>query len=180
MPTTLIDGKKSAKHLSQKCLLGLCGCLRLGCVPDGKAEPNLVQHVCDVVDQVKDIVIDSADKVTEVVAQWVDGPANSDNEAHGVEGGSNIWACIILGWVEEEDLDQDENPASHAHGESSPWVDNALFTQVTEAKHDHCADQQAPEHDGAQVWLDRLEDEVELNHLQWDGERPIYVPVHPM
>merc|ERR1719326_2184231 len=51
-------------------------------LPDRQAESNLVHEVCEVVDQVQDIVIDGSHEVAEEVAQGVDGPAEGDDVAH--------------------------------------------------------------------------------------------------
>eukprot|EP00406_Dinophysis_acuminata_P075044 CAMPEP_0179246616 /NCGR_PEP_ID=MMETSP0797-20121207/19185_1 /TAXON_ID=47934 /ORGANISM="Dinophysis acuminata, Strain DAEP01" /LENGTH=93 /DNA_ID=CAMNT_0020954209 /DNA_START=28 /DNA_END=306 /DNA_ORIENTATION=+ len=62
----------------------------LGGGPDGEAERDLVDEVCEVVDQVERLVVDAAQQVSEEVAKGVDGPANRDDEAHRAEGGLHV------------------------------------------------------------------------------------------
>merc|ERR1719473_221274 len=61
--------------------------LVLGSLPDGKAEGDLVDEVCKVVDEVQAAVIDTTHEVAKEVASWVNRPTCSDNETHGAERG---------------------------------------------------------------------------------------------
>merc|ERR1719215_528323 len=76
-----------------------------------------------------------------------------------------------------EVLEQSEAPPSHANCETRPGINEASFTTVAKRKHDNGANQQAPEHALAKVWLHRTEDEVELNHLQRNSDRPVNVAI---
>merc|ERR1712106_1226581 len=58
----------------------------LGCLPDGKAKGDLIDEICQVVNEVQDVVINCTHEVTKKVAQGIDGPASSDNQTHGAEG----------------------------------------------------------------------------------------------
>merc|ERR1719238_258978 len=156
--------------------------VRHGGGPDGKAERDLVDDVGNVVDQVEGISADLALQVAEEVAERVDGPANGDDQAHGVEGLLHMLAhllvstCHFAGFT-SEDLEEDEAPASHAHDEASHWVAETRLTAVASEQHHDCADQQAPEHACADIRLHRREDQVELNHLQRHGDGPVNVSV---
>merc|ERR1719231_1367893 len=153
----------------------------LGCSPDGQAEPDLVDEVGKVVDQVQRAVRDGTEQVAEEVAKRVDGPANRDDEAHGAERaghsrghlGARALACLAL-----EDLEEDEEPAGHAHCETNPWVDDQGLSHVAEQQHDHSADEESEEHAGTEIGLDRLQNEEKLDHLQRDGQAPVNVTVH--
>merc|ERR1719488_97860 len=166
----------------QQSILGLC-CQGLSpcCTPDGRTEVDLVDEISQIVDQVERTVRDLTHQITKVVTQRVDGPANRHNDAHEVEGVGAGWAQSFLGdraCRTKEDLEENEGPASHAHTEADPWIDDLGLTHVTEEEHHHRADQKAEEHAGAKVRLDSLEDQVELNHLQRDRQAPIDVTVH--
>merc|ERR1712019_127153 len=104
--------------------------LVLGCLPDGQAESNLVDEVCEVVDEVQAAVIDTTHKVAKEVASRIDGPTCSDDEAHGAERrlhilvrGSQLSShCAGLA---TEDLEQDEEPSAHAAGKANPCTTGA-------------------------------------------------------
>jgi len=55
--------------------------------PDGQHEGNLVDEISHVVDEIQHSGGDGAGEETEEISQGVDGPADGDNGAHGVEGG---------------------------------------------------------------------------------------------
>merc|ERR1719329_43822 len=176
----LPDGQQHVP-LCQERLCELCLRLLLGRVPNGQAEPDFVDEIGNVVNQVQRAVRDGTHQVAEEVAQRVDGPANCDNETHGAERTLHSFrrslACNSAG-LSHEDLEQNEAPSGHAHRESHPWVDDKCLTEVAEEKHDHSANEQAEEHAGTKVWLDGLQDEVELNHLQRDCQAPVDVAIH--
>merc|ERR1719387_371771 len=67
-----------------------------GGLPDGKAERNLVDEIRQVVHQVEDGIIHAAQQVSEEVAERVDAPACSDNDAHGVEGGLHVRTDLLV------------------------------------------------------------------------------------
>merc|ERR1719197_2401513 len=116
---------KSLKQLTSSQHQKLCqetcfGCQGLspGCVPDGQTEPDLVDKVSQIVDQVERSVRDLAQQVTEEVTERVDGPADRHNEAHEVVRVGHV-ACLT-----GKDLKEDEAPAGHAHCEANPGVDD--------------------------------------------------------
>merc|ERR1712048_831776 len=129
---------KCREHVSLVVLLG--GVLHDG-VPDGKAERNLVDDISNVVDQVERISADLALQVAEEVAGRVDGPANGDNQAHGVEGALHVLAHLIVGTchfagLTSKDLEEDEAPSSHAHDEAGHGVAETRLTAVASEQHD--------------------------------------------
>merc|ERR1712107_34902 len=139
-------------------------------LPDGKAERNLVHEVGKVVHKVEDGIVHAAQQVSEEVAEWVDAPASSDDDAHGVEGSLHVRTDLLvatshLASLTCKDLEEDESPSGHAD-------------HVAKGEHDNSADQQTPEHAHTDVWLHRGEDQVELNHLQRNGDDPVNVTVH--
>merc|ERR1719314_45401 len=98
-------------------------------LPDGEAERNLVDEVGEVVHQVEDGIVHAAQQVSEEVAEWVDAPACSDNDAHGVEGSLHVrrdlFTTCHFATLASEDLEQDERPSGHADHEADPGVDDA-------------------------------------------------------
>merc|ERR1719152_311871 len=152
----------------------------LGRCPDGKAECNLVHKVGQVVDQVQCAVSNTTHEVAEEVAKRIDGPANRHNEAHGGEGSPHVLAHTSssnLASLTCKDLEQDEEPASHAQSEAHPRINSSCLASIAKSKHGNCAQQQAPEHALGQVRLHCREDQVELNHLQRNCDGPIDVAV---
>ena len=81
--------KKSTLKLAEPATSSAEG-LILGRLPDSKAESDLVDEVCKVVDEVEAAVIDTAHEVAKEVASGIDGPACCHNETHGAEGGLDI------------------------------------------------------------------------------------------
>ena len=83
--------KEQARRGSMSSIQGMTSCTRkalvLGSLPDGKAEGDLVDEICKVVDEVQAAVIDTTHEVAKEVAGWVNRPTCSDNETHGAEGG---------------------------------------------------------------------------------------------
>merc|ERR1712107_970732 len=126
-------------------------------LPDGKAERNLVHEVGKVVHQVEDGIVHAAQQVSKEVAEWVDAPASSDDDAHGVEGSLHVrrdlFATSHFATLTGEDLEEDERPSGHADHEADPGIDDAGLTHVAEGKHDNSANQQTPEHAHTNVWL---------------------------
>ena len=156
--------------------------------PDGEDEGNLVDEIGDVVEDVQHSGGDTAHEVTEEVAQGVDGPAKGDNELHGVVGSGNSGGITLTELLLEVvgftgiDLVQDVEPSGHATDESNKGGEGSGLTSISEGKHDDGADQQTPEHTnrgaGGQGGLGGgVEDEVEFNHLQRDGDVPVNVTV---
>merc|ERR1711953_1444694 len=136
-------------------------CLSLGGLPDGQAEPDLVQGR----------IGDDTGQVSKEVTERVDGPTNGDNETHDVEGRLDSWGDSISTGCDsctltDEDFEEDEGPAGKTDGESKPWVDHLALTQVAEQQHDDGSDQQAVEHALSEIGLHGRQDQVELDHLQ--------------
>merc|ERR1712170_213089 len=112
---------------------GLLGALLTGVVhsglPDGEAERNLVDEVSKVVHQIEDGIVHAAQQVSEEVAEWVDAPTCSDDDAHGVEGSLHVRTDLLVATshfagLTCEDLEQNESPSSHADHEADPSVDD--------------------------------------------------------
>merc|ERR1712203_880818 len=85
-----------------------------GRLPDGKAEGNLVDEISKVVHQVEDGIVHAAQQVSEEVAQWVNAPAGSNDDAHGVEGGLHVRRDLVTTShfaTPCKDLEQDERPS---------------------------------------------------------------------
>merc|ERR1712230_243934 len=160
-------------------LLGQQGLLP-GRLPDSKAEPDLVHEVSHVVDEVQRSIIHGAHEVSEEVSQRVDGPTDGDDETHHVEGALDGLGCTLsaLGTLTCEDLEQDEAPAGHAQCEADVGVDHLSLTKVAEEQHADGAEEETEEHARAKVGLHCGKNQVELNHLQRHGQRPIDVAVH--
>merc|ERR1719375_1321115 len=120
------------------------------------------------------------EKEAEEVAKRIDGPAHRNNEAHGGEGSLHILAHTSssdLASLTCKDLEQNEEPASHAQSEANPRIHSPGLSCIAEGKHSNCAQQQAPEHALRQVRLHCRENQVELDHLQWHSDGPIDVAV---
>merc|ERR1719375_694202 len=156
-----------------------CACL--GRCPDCQAECNLVDKVGKIVHQVEDAVLDAAHQVSEEVAKGVDGPTNCHDETHGLERLLHTLVhaagvCQLAGFT-CEDFEQDVAPASHTKHEAQEWVDNLGFASVAEGQHRDGADHQTPEHATTKGGLHSKENQVELDHLQGHGNRPVDVAV---
>merc|ERR1711982_80130 len=164
----------------QSSLVRRCQSFLPGRLPDSKAEPDLVHEVSHVVDEVQRSIIHGTQEVSEEVSQRVDGPSNGDDEAHHVEGGLDGLGRTLdaLSTLTCEDLEQNEAPAGHAQCEANVGVDDLSLTEVTEEQHADGAEEETEEHAGAKVWLHCGKDQVELNHLQRHGQRPIDEAVH--
>ena len=162
------------------CLVTLHGVtLTTGGGPDDENESNLVDEIGKIVDQVEQLGGDGTAEVAEEVTEGVDGPADGDDGAHGVEGGldgNGGGVSLDLGGLTGENLGQDESPSGATGNEHSEGHESSL-TDVTAGKHDDGADQQTPENASWDVLAAGAEDEVELDHLERDGEGPIDVTV---
>ena len=148
--------------------------------PDGEHETDLVDEVGNVVDAIGGGVRDGAEEVAEEVTGGVDGPANGDDGAHGVEGAlhrlGGVSARLDLGGLAEENFEEDESPAEHAADETGPGGDEVGLTAISEGEHDNGTEEETPE-DTTRDRANRAEDEEELNHLKRDGDGPIDVTV---
>jgi len=125
--------------------------------PDGKNETDLVDEIGNVVDEIGGGVRDGTEEVAEEVARGVDGPADGDDGAHGVEGLldglGGVSAGLELASFTVEDFLKDEAPAAETQNESHPGVDAARFAEVAGQKHEHGTDEEAPE-DATGSWAD--------------------------
>merc|ERR1719207_501640 len=151
----------------------------LGCRPASKHKSDLVHEVRNVVDHVEEDLIYGSKQVAKQIAKWVDTPANCDNQAHGAEGARDSSAAARCGaaGLTIEDLEENEEPAQHATGESWPCQEGTNLTEVSKRQHHHSATQELPEHGGAGWLASCLQDQVELNHLKWHGDAPIHIAV---
>merc|ERR1712084_55589 len=161
-------------------LLGLQGCVGLGALPDGKAECDLVDKVRQVVDQIEGGVIGVIeDQIAEEVACWVDWPANGDNKFHDRVRALHMATCVacFLACLTSEHLVQDESPTRHTKSECWPSHQEVRFPSVAEGQHHNSATEKTEEHAATDLVVHCGEDEVELNHLQRNGDGPIDVSV---
>merc|ERR1719313_2195277 len=152
----------------------------LSCRPDRQAESNLVHQIGEVVHQVQGTVVNSSLQVTEEVAQGIDSPANGDNETHGVEGFLHVRVHLLSAsrpCTTREYFKKDKAPASHACAESNERVHELCLACITKRQHGHSSNEQAEEHPLTEIGLHRRQDQVELNHLERDSDRPINVAV---
>merc|ERR1719207_364829 len=151
----------------------------LGCRPASKHKSDLVHEVRNVVDHVEEDLIYGSKQVAKQIAKWVDTPANCDNQAHGAEGARDSSAAARCGaaGLTIEDLEENEEPAQHATGESWPCQEGTNLTEVSKRQHHHSATQELPEHGGAGWLASCFQDQVELNHLKWHGDAPIHIAV---
>merc|ERR1712190_34194 len=152
----------------------------LGSGPARKHEGDLVDKVRNVVDHIEGGFIHTVLEVAKQVARRINGPANRDDEAHVVVRGRDGRTAIVHGTTcfAAEDLVQDEEPAAQAKTEARCRWHCLNLPQISEKEHAHGADQEPPEHVSACVLASSLEDQVELNHLQWDSDAPVHVPVN--
>merc|ERR1712187_1095172 len=109
------------------------GGVLLGGGPDGEAERDLVDDISDVVHHVERLVTHAAAQVAEEVPERVDGPADGDDEAHGLEGAPHVLAHLVAGsghlaGLAREDLVQDVEPSAKAKDEAGDGLDGAGLT----------------------------------------------------
>merc|ERR1712183_787661 len=152
----------------------------LGARPDGQAECDLVHKVSKVVNQVESLGCNTSHQVPKEVAKRVDGPTHSDDETHGLERIFDVLVHLTASSdcasFTTEDLLQDVSPTRESANEAYPCTNRAKqvrLTAIPESEHENRADHQAPEHATINVGLDCREDQVELNHLQWNSDRPV-------
>merc|ERR1739845_276567 len=89
-------------------------------------------------------------------------------------------ACSDCASFTAEDLFQDVSPTRESANEAYPCTNRAKqvsLTAIPESEHENRADHQAPEHATVNVGLDCREDQVELDHLQWNSDRPVDVAI---
>merc|ERR1711959_698977 len=163
---------------SQEGVLRACG-IRLGAGPTGKNKRDLFDKVRNVIDHVEEGLVHGAKEVAEQVAKRVDGPAHCDDHAHVVEGRSNSLTAAgnRATSFASKDLKEDESPARQATSEGRPCGEYRDLTTVAACEHHDGAEQELPEHSSAGILAGRFEDQVELDHLQRDGDAPVHVPV---
>merc|ERR1719453_216468 len=151
----------------------------LGARPACQHKGNLVHEIGDVVSHIERLAASSLSECAKEVTCWVDGPAQGHDDAHVVERLLDGSGCRsrCLSRLTSKDLEENKGPAGQATTKSSPWVHVLGLAGVAKGKHGDSANQEFPE----ACWADRslgcLQDEVELNHLQWDGDAPVDVPV---
>merc|ERR1719281_249896 len=77
--------KEQTRCASMSSIQGMTSCTRkalvLGSLPDGKAEGDLVDEICKVVDEVQAAVIDTTHEVAKEVAAWVNLLADPSSPA---------------------------------------------------------------------------------------------------
>merc|ERR1719326_841609 len=154
----------------------------LGRIPNCQAKGNLVHKVSEVVNQVQVRACYSPAEVAKEVSERVNGPANSDDEAHGIERRLHVFVHFIVGpshlpGLARKDFEENEGPAAHAPDKASNRWEERSLSRIAECEHCHGTEEQAEEHAVANVGLHRRWDQVELDHLQWDRDRPVDVAV---
>jgi len=174
--------------------LGLAGFMLLSvgdsARPDGQDESDLVDEISKIVDDVQSrdgFIQEAVRESAEEVAKGIDGPANRDDHAHVIKGSLDVLGSIFSvdrASFAGEDLHEDESPASHTTDKPGQSADGTSLTSISKGKHDDGADQQTPEHTAGDslAAAGRLrrsgQNQVELNHLQRNGDGPIDVTVH--
>mmetsp|Transcript_25506 Transcript_25506/g.64293 ORF Transcript_25506/g.64293 Transcript_25506/m.64293 type:complete len:248 (+) Transcript_25506:848-1591(+) len=155
-----------------------------GSTPDAETEGQLVDEIRDVVDDVDHgllVVGGGRAQQGQVVAQGVDGPANGDDEPHGVEGGQAGFVAAsgseLASLAGEHFVDQRE-PAQHAGDESAEHGHDAGLAGPAAEEHEDGLGHEAVEQRRREVREHRLQNEVELNDLQRNGDQPVRVSVH--
>jgi len=148
--------------------------------PDGQNEGDLVDEISNVVDEIEDGGRHGAGQEAEEISEGIDAPADGHDGAHGVEGlldgRGGVSAGLQLASLAVEDLVEDVEPAHASEDETGEGVDGVGLTHVAEQKHADGADEETPE-DATGGRANRAEDEVELDHLERDGDAPIDVTV---
>merc|ERR1719329_765080 len=158
---------------------GVLGRISLGTGPACQHESNLVDEVCNVVHQIQWVLLYISKAVTKEVTKRVDGPADCHNHAHGVEGSRNCLAgaCGSATGFTIEDLVENEEPTRHAAKEASHCRHDLELAHEAKREHADSAKQEPPEHASTRVLAGCLEDQVEFNHLQRDGDAPVHIAV---
>merc|ERR1712224_502049 len=153
--------------------------ISLGTGPACTHKCNLVDEICNVVDHIQVRIVHGSKQVAEQVASRIDGPTKCDNHAHVAQGRRHGAAAVFssAAGFPNEDLCQNEEPATQATDEGRPCREDCDLAKVSEQEHHNGADQELPEHSSAGWLAGTLEDQVELNHLQRDGDAPVYVSV---
>merc|ERR1719182_907315 len=143
-------------------------------------EADLVDKVGNVVDHVEGGLVGNAGKEAKEVAQRVDAPAKANDKAHVAEGLLDSLRAVAagLGGLTGKDLKEDEAPSAQAKDESRPAESWGGLANVAEDQHEDGADEEPPESTGGDWGLGSLQDEVELDHLQRQGDAPVNVTVH--
>jgi len=151
--------------------------------PDGESESQLVDQIRDVVRDVDDtlfMVGSGGSKESQVVSERVDGPSDGDDQSERVESGL---AGLVAGSsadlraLTSEHFIAESQPAEAPRNESAEDGDNSRLTSVSACQHKNGLSQQSVEESGAQVWHNSLQDQVELDDLERDGDKPISVSV---
>merc|ERR1719343_562499 len=154
--------------------------LRLRCRPAGQDEGDLVHEVSQIVHHIQQSLVHRSEQVAVVISERIDRPSCCHDDSHVVEG--VLHCCRAISGhspgLALEDLEEDVAPAAHAEEEANPSLEHTSFSCISECKHHDSAQEQPPEALGGDGLLCCLEDQVELNHLQWNGDAPIHIAVH--
>merc|ERR1719464_1073460 len=112
----------------------------LGTGPACKHEGDLVHKICNVVDHIEVDLIHGSEEVAEKVAKRVNRPTQRDDEAHVVERARDGRAAIFnrATCFASEDLEEDESPTAHAHGEALECWDCANLAEIRRGASEQC------------------------------------------
>lgn len=154
-----------------------------GSTPDAQSEGQLVDEISNVVHNVDDallVVGSGGSKESQVVSQWVDGPSDGDDQSEGSEGGLAglvSGSSADLGALTREHFVAESQPAEASWDESAEHGDDSGLTSISEGQHGNGLGEESVEETGAQVGHDGLQDKVEFDNLERDGDEPIGVSV---
>merc|ERR1712046_420318 len=174
---TLLHNVTSVKA---RCALSLHSVrVSLAAGPACKHKSDLVEHICNIVEHIEEGLIHSSEQITEQIARRVDGPARCDDQAHVLEGSHDCLAAPLgsAAGFAKKDLVQNEEPATQATKPCRPCREGTDLAAISKREHDDGAEEEFPEHLRAGLFASSFEDQVELNHLQRDGDAPVHVSV---
>lgn len=160
----------------------LSATISLGSSPDAQTESTLVDHICQIVNDVDHglrVVRESGSQVDKVVSERVDDPSDRDNHTKGVEGGLSSLgsrSASNFGALTREDFVQDVQPSAHTDDESNKDRDGSNLTEISTNQHDDGGEEELVEELFGHTSYGR-EDEIELNDLKRHGDEPISVSV---
>lgn len=157
--------------------------LRDGAGPHAEAEHGLVDEIRQVVADVDGtllVVGGGGAEEGQVVSQRIDGPAVDNDLDHVVvslldglgRAGAGGFLALTVG-----DLSDHEGPEDDGNDETGEDGAASSLTSVTETEHTNGLDHQTGEDGCTKVGHGGLEDEVELEHQERDGDQPIGVTV---
>jgi len=151
--------------------------------PHAESECQLVDEIGNVVHDIDDALVmvgGGRSEKSQVVSQRVDAPTDGDDHSEGVESGLGSFvsgSSADLGALTSEHLVDEGQPEEDTRDETAEHGNNSRLTSVSAGQHEDGLSQQSVEETGAQVWKDSLQDEVELDDLQRNGDQPIGVSV---